>query len=238
MRRTVSGFVLAAVAAVLPVAASAAPVDAAPATLVDPDIVGQVVDVTTMDPVGGTVLRLHQDSGGSPGAVVDTATTGSDGTFSLTPGASDATYWVEVVRNAKVQGGYVSDSADGPSYVQFDVANATAVEPSTHLGRVLDAPSFISGTVVNAANGNRLRGIVVSTRDVTALGTVLQSDTTDTNGFFRVPIWGEDFGLRLNGHARGFETGWRGCAGGVVPTWGAACQSPIGKIGKTRMDHL
>lgn len=232
MRRTASAIVLAAVAALAPVASAGS----ADAVLVDPDIVGRLVDVTTDDPVANTTVKLHQ--GNVAGAVVDTATTAADGQFSLTPGPSDADYWVEVVRSSRVQGGFVSDSDEGPSYVQFDSSFATPLIPGTDLGDVLDAPSFISGFVVNAANGNRLRGIAVSTREVGALGTVVGSDTTNSDGFFRIPIFGEDFGLRVNGHARGFETGWRGCAGGVVQTWGAACQSPLGRIGKVRLERL
>ena len=236
MRRTASAIALSAVAALVPVLT----VQAAPAraVLTNPDIKGQLIDATTDDPVGSTTVKLHQ--GAATGTVVDTASTDSTGHFALTPPVADAPYWVEVVRNARVQGGFVRDDADPAvdSWVEFDASGATSVAQGTDLGRVLDDPSFISGKVVNAANGNELRGIIVSTREVGALGTVVGSDTTDSNGFFRIPIFGEDFGLRLNGHARGFETGWRGCAGGVVPTWGAACQSPIGRISKTRLDHL
>lgn len=234
MRRTISGIALAAVAALLPVSAAVGPADA----LTNPDIKGQLVDATTGTAVANTVVKLHQ--GAPTGTVVDTASTDSAGHFAVTPGVADAPYWVEVVRNAKVQGGFVRDEADPgvDSWVEFDASGGTSVAPSTDLGRVLDDPSFISGKAVNAANGAELRGIIVTTREVGALATVVGTDTTDANGFFRIPIFGEDFGLRLNGHARGFETGWRGCAGGVTATWGAACQSPIGKIGKVRMDHL
>ncbi len=228
MRRIVSVLVLAVVAAVLQVAVSP------PATALAA-IVGQIVQYGG-SPVPGTTVRLHQDDGGAPGALVDTTTADSNGQFSLTP-AIDGPHWVEVVRNRRVQGGFVSDSASGPSWVQFDAAHATPVDPGTRLGRVLGAPSFISGKVVDAASGNRLQGTNVSTRDVVALGTVLHADATDANGFFRIPIWGEDFGLRVNGRTRGYENGWRACDGSVVPTWGAACASPVGPIGKVRLDR-
>lgn len=229
MGRIVSVVVLAALAAVLQ---AMAPSPATAGTV----ITGKVVQYGG-DPVPGTTVLLHEDDGGAPGAVIDTVTTDATGSFVLSP-TDDADHWVEVVRNSRVQGGYVSDEATGPSYVQYDVADATPISSGTDLGRVLSAPSFISGVVVNAANGNRLRGINVSTRDVLALGTVLHADTTDTNGFFRIPIWGEDFGLRVNGDARGFERGWRACNATVVPTWGAACQSPIGRIGRVKLDRL
>lgn len=231
MRRSVSVVLLTVLAALLHVGSPPSASAGAP-------IAGQLVDFTTDNPVSGTTIRLHVDDGGAPGAVVGTDTTDADGRFSVMPTVA-GTYWVEVVRTARVQGGYVSDEATGPSWVQYGTSDgATPVAAGTDLGEVLDAPSFISGVVVNAANGNRLRGIRVSTRDVLALGTVLNADTTNSDGFFRIPIWGEDFGLRVNGSARGFENGWRGCAGGVVPTWGAACQSPIGRIGKVRLDRL
>lgn len=231
MKRILTALVLAVVAALSPLAA---PPQAHAATA----IVGQLVDYTTGSPVAGSTLRLHADDAGAPGAVVASGVTESDGEFSITPPAADATYWVEVVRDAKVQQGYVEDHPSGPSWVQFDAEYAAPVAPGTALGRVFAVPSFISGIVVNAASGARLRGIAVNVREVTRLSTVVGSDTTDSNGFFRIPIWGEDFALRVNGSARGFETGWRACNGTVVGTWGAACQSPIGRIGRVKLDHL
>ena len=229
MRRIVSVLVVAVVAALLH---AVVPPQATAGAL----IVGRVVQYGG-EPVPGTTVRLHVDDAGVPGAVVDTTTADATGQFALTP-VSEADHWVEVVRNSRVQGGYVSDRLDGPSWVEFDLEYATPITPGTRLGRVLSVPSFISGTVVNAANGNRLRGINVSTREATRLGVVLDADTTDADGFFRIPIWGEDFGLRVNGTARGFENGWRACNGGVVPTWGAACGSPLGRIGAVRLDRL
>lgn len=228
MRRIVSVFVLAVVAALCAVVAP-------PQAHAGAVIIGKVV-IQGGDPVPGTTVRLHADDSGAPGAVVDTTTTDSSGTFTLSP-TLDAPHWVEVVRNGRVQGGYVSDEPTGPSWVQFDVAYATPVAPGTDLGRVMSVLPFISGVVVNAANGNRLRGIKVSTRDVNALGVVLNADTTDVNGFFRIPVWGEEFGLRVNGGSRGFENGWVGCARGVVPTWGQACSHGVGRIGNIRLDR-
>jgi hypothetical protein len=229
MRRMLSLLVLAVVAALFSVVAP------------PPATAGAVITGTVIQyggaPVPGTTVRLHADEAGAPGAVIDTTTTNADGEFVLSP-TIDADHWVEVVRNSMVQGGYVSDAPTGPSWVQEDPANATPVTPGTALGRVLALPSFISGVVVNAANGNRLRGIAVNIREVTHLSAIVGSDTTDTNGFFRIPIFGEDFALRLNGSARGFETGWRACDGTVVPSWGAACQSPIGRIGRVKLDRL
>ncbi len=228
MRRSVAVLVLAVVAALFQAVAP-------PQATAGAVITGKVVQYGG-DPAPRTRVRLYQDDGGAPGTLVDTVRTDSDGSFTLSP-TVDVQHWVEVVRNHRVQGGFVKDRASGPSYVQFDIAYAAPVVPGTNLGRVLAAPSYISGRVVNAANGNRLRGITVSTRDVVALRTVIDSDVTDATGFFRIPIFGEDFGLRVNGRTRGFENGWRACNGTVVATWGAACQSPIGRIGKVRLDR-
>lgn len=231
MRRIVSVFVIAVVAALFQVVAP-------PQASAGAVIRGQLIDYTTDDPVPGTTVRLHENDGGTPGAVVDTETTDATGEFILSP-TTDGSYWVEVVRNARVQGGYVSDSPTGPSFVQYEFfADATLIPSGTDLGRTLDAPSFISGIVVNAATGSRVRGVKVSYRETDALGVVLGEDLTNTDGFFRIPVFGEEFGIRVNGRARGYETGWVGCHNGVVPTWGAACAGGPGRLGRIRLDRL
>lgn len=231
MRRIVPVLVLAVVGALFHLASPPTAVAAAP-------IVGQLLDGSTSDhdPVADTTIRLHADDGGAPGAVVATTRTGATGNFSLTPPVAGADYWVEVLRNARVRGGYVRDEASGPSSVQDDVAFATPVRPGTRLGRVWAWPSFVSGVVVSSVNGERLRGINVSTRAIDALGTVLHSDVTDANGFFRIPVFIDEFGLRVEGGSRGFENGWTGCRRVVVRTWGQACSFGAGRVGKIRLD--
>lgn len=231
MRRIVSLFVIAVLAALFNVVAPPSATAAAP-------IVGQVVQYGGT-PVPGTTVNLHVDDAGVPRAeVAVSGVTDSNGEFSLTPPAPDEDYWVEVVRNNRVQGGYVKDQETGPSYVQFDIAYAAPVPPGTRLGRVLVAHSFISGVVVNAANGARLRGIEVSAREVGTRTVVVDSDRTNRNGFFRMEVFGEEFDLRVFGRARGFENGWVACDRGVVPTWGEACSAGTGRIGKVRLDRL
>ena len=229
MRRIVSVIVLAVAAALFHAVAP-------PPATAGAVITGQLIDFTTDDPVPGTTVRLHVNDGGTPGAVVDTETTNATGHFTLSP-TTDGDYWVEVVRNARVQGGYVSDSPTGPSFVQYEFFDhATLIASGTNLGRVLDAPSFVSGVVVNAATGNRLSGIAVSIREPDALGTPVGSDTTDSNGFFRFAVFGEEWGMRVIGGPRGFENGWVGCGRGVVPTFGEACTHGPGRIGRIRLD--
>ncbi len=231
MRRIVSVFVLAVVAALFTVVSP-------PQAHAGAVITGQLIDYTTDDPVPGTTVRLHVNDGGTPGVVVDTVTTNATGNFTLSP-TTDGDYWVEVVRNARVQGGYVADYPGGqPSFVQFEFfADATLVASGTNLGRTLDAPSFMSGFVVNAANGNKLSGIAVSIRDVSHLSVSVGNDTTNSDGFFKIALFGEEFGLRINGRARDFETGWAGCHRGVLPTWGEACSYGPGRVGRIRLQH-
>jgi hypothetical protein len=230
MRRFLAVVILAAVAALLHVVTP-------PQATAGAGIVGQVVQYGG-DPVPGTTVRLHMDDGGAPGAVVDTETTDATGEFTLSP-TTDGLYWVEVVRNNQVQGGYVADFATGPSWVEPSPSDPAApVANGTHLGRVLALPSYIQGFVVNAATGARVGGVRVTTRDVIVRDVVLNADTTDSNGVFRVPIFQEDLGLYFKGAARGYESGWRACNTTVVPRWGLACGSPLGNIGKIKLDRL
>lgn len=43
--------------------------------------------------------------------------------------------------------------------------------------------------------------------------------------------------MRIGGAARGYEIGYWARNGSVVPTWDETCASPIGRIGKVRLDH-
>ncbi|KAA1415345.1 hypothetical protein F0U44_21930 [Nocardioides humilatus] len=107
------------------------------------------------------------------------------------------------------------------------------------VSRTAGTPTFVSGTVVNAATGNELRGIVVTVRDVDARGTVIGRDTTDINGHFRIPVDVEELAVRVNGEARGYETGWVTCSPHrVVPTWGQACSQGATRLGRVKLDHL
>lgn len=114
-----------------------------------------------------------------------------------------------------------------------------ATGPADAAPRAAGTSSVVAGTVVNAATGNELRGIVVTVRDVGARGTVIGRDTTDANGHFRITVDVEELAVRVNGQARGFETGWVTCSPHrVVPTWGQACSQGATQLGRIRLDHL
>jgi hypothetical protein len=98
---------------------------------------------------------------------------------------------------------------------------------------------FIRGTVVNSESKNPVRGVTVTVRKHGA-ATVDDTDVTSADGVFRLDVLTceDDCALRINGSAKGYETGFRACNAQVVPTWGAACASPLGRIGRVFLDRL
>lgn len=202
-------------------------------------ITGTLYDYVSRLPAPGTTVQLRAlDDLGAPAAVVATGDTDATGAFSVAPpDPADDEYYVEVVGDARIQGGWVDGRS--PNYVQWAIEEAATHAPGSTLGRVWGLPSFVRGKLVNAANGNPVRNVTVDLHIANKFGDVAATDVTDLEGRFRLgPIVGEDFGLKVLGEPRGFETGWRACDGTVVRTWGAACASPIGQIGRVRVDRL
>lgn len=228
-------------ALVLPAALLSLGLVAAPSAEAAAPITGRVFEHRTDSAVPNATVQLREvDAGDTVGAVVATTTTSSTGAFSLTPPApADAHYWVEVLANSRIQQGYVDDRAAGPSWLEWEAESADQITPGTDVGRVNAVSSYIKGKVVNAANGNPLRGISVSLRDAVDRSTVVGSAVTNSDGFYRIGgLEGEDFGLRINGTERGFERGWVACNLTVVSTWGAACAVGPGPLGKVKLDRL
>lgn len=198
-------------------------------------LTGRIVAVGTGAGVGGMTMRLRLlGSEGGPGAVVDTATTAADGTFALDAGPDpEDEYYVQGAPGA-YQGGYVGGS---PTFLQPDAADAATWSADAALGKIRANPAFIKGVLVDAATRRPVRGVRVyaGTQHQAPVDSVI----TDAKGRFRLQgITCEDeCYLRFRGRPR-YENGYRGCAGGVVATWGAACASPLGAIGKVRIDQL
>ena len=204
-------------------------------------ITGRLIEYRTDSAVPNATVQLREvNADDTVGAVVAIATTSATGAFSLTPPSpADADYWVEVLANHRIQQPYLLDSPTSPSTLQWDLEFADQITPGTDVGRVNAVSSYLRGKVVNAANGNPLRGISVSLRDAVDRATVVGSAVTNSDGFYRIGgLEGEDFGLRINGTARGFERGWVACNLTVVPTWGAACGVGPGPLGKVKLDRL
>ena len=124
------------------------------------------------------------------------------------------------------------------NFVQPTISDAKTYGPHADLGKVWALPAFVRGIVVDSATGAPVQGVFASMRDVGDLNTIVGSDTTNANGVFRIyGLEGEDFGLKINGSAKGYETGWVGCTNQVWPTWGEACGAPLGKAGKIFLDQ-
>jgi hypothetical protein len=188
---------------------------------------------------GATVnLRTVTESG--PGVVVDTDTTDSDGRFALDAGPTpDDEYYVQVTLN-NYRGGYVGGAVDDDNYVQFDASFAATYSPGVNLGRVFIVPSFIRGVLINAATGARVPNVKVSVRPGDDLTKPEGVDFTNAKGVFKVKDieCEDDCALYFLGHPQHYENGYWSCARTVVPTWGDACASSLGNIGRVRIDHL
>lgn len=206
-----------------------------PAAVAAAPITGRLVDATGSHPaVTGATVRLRTVTGSGPGAVVDTDVTDADGRFALDAGPEpEDEYYVQVVAGT-YQGGWI-----GEDYVQPTPGYAVTWGPGAAMGRILANPAFIRGVVVDSATGRPVAGVKVTVRTAQRLYTVVDADTTGRKGAFRLSgIACEDnCALKFNGQAKGYEVGWRSCFARVVPTWGAACASPIGRIGKVFIDR-
>lgn len=198
-------------------------------------VTGRIVAVGSGAGVDGMTMRLRRlGAEGGPGAVVDTATTAANGTFALDAGPDPQDeYYVQGAPGA-YQGGYVGGS---PKFLQPDVAYAATWSADAALGKILANPAFIKGVLVDAATRRPVRGVRVYAG--TQHQAPVDSVVTDAKGRFRLQgiTCEDDCYLRFRGRPR-YENGYRGCAGGVVATWGDACASPLGAIGKVRIDRL
>ena len=200
-------------------------------------ITGRLVDGTAAGnpAVVGMEVRLIESDGGAPSTVVDTAVTAADGSFSLDPGGSAAgAFFVRAVA-ADYQAGWV-----GGGWLQKDITYAETFAPGADLGDVLAIPAFIRGTVVNSVTKKPVGGVRVTARSQDQIKEVDGADLTNKDGVFRIDglTCEDDCYLKINGSEKGYETGFRACNAKVVPTWGAACASPLGRIGRVFLDRL
>lgn len=213
-----------------------------PASAADP-IYGRLQDgVAAGHPAAsGMTVQLRKVTATGPGAVVASDVTNSGGYFQLDAGAMpDDEYYVQVVAG-NWQGGWVGpNEGGGQEYVQPAPRYARTYGPGDHIGSIFANPAFIRGVVVNASTGNPVAGVHVTARSFNDTWAFEGSDDTNSNGVFRVAgiACEDDCYLRINGSAKSYETGYRACDATVVATWGDACASPIGRIGKVRLDHL
>lgn len=202
-------------------------------------ITGRLVDVTGSGAVAGMEVRLFESVGGEPATThLTSAITGPDGNFSLDPGTSTATAFFVRAVAGNYQAGWVGDSGD-QRWLQ-PAAFAQSFPGGTLLGDINANPAFIRGIVVNAATKSPVRGVTVTARSQDMLSDPDGADLTDRDGRFRINglTCEDDCALKINGGARGYETGFRACNARIVATWGAACATPIGGIGRVYLDRL
>ena len=191
--------------------------------------------------VAGMTVELYESVGGVPGPTpLATTTSAADGTFSLNPGTSATSeFFVHVVAGA-FQAGWVGSDAPPNRWLQKDLAFAGSFPAGTSLGNVRAIPAFIRGVVVNSVTKRPVSGVRVTARSQDAIKEVDGEDLTDAEGVFRINglTCEDDCFLKIAGGARGYETGFRACNAQIVATWGAACASPLGRIGRVFLDRL
>ena len=200
-------------------------------------VTGRLVDA--VDPahpaVVGATVRLRTVTEGGPGAIVDTDVTSSTGGFALDAGPEpEDEYYVQVVAD-RHQGGFV-----GGGWVQPTPEYAATFPSDKALGKIRANPAFIRGVLVNARTGSPVSGVKVTARSDNDLTQFEGSDTTGPKGVFLVRgiECEDDCYLKFAGAPKGYENGFRSCAGGVVATFADACASPLGSIGKVRIKKL
>lgn len=205
-------------------------------------LTGRLVDSTGGHPsvVGATVkLRTVTETG--PGTVVDTDTTNSAGEFALNAGPSpDDEYYVQVVAGT-YQGGYVGGAPGAAiNWVEAIAENGATYSPDAAIGKIYDNPAFIQGRLIDATTKKPVKNVKVTARSANDIAQVEGSDVTNARGVFRITglECEDDCYLKFAGAPQGYEIGFRSCPGGVVADWGDACASPIGLIGKVRIEHL
>ena len=117
-------------------------------------------------------------------------------------------------------------------------ANNTAAHAEVDGSHAAAKVSFIRGTVVNSHTHNPVSGVAVTVRDPVSLD-VLGSDTTNADGVYKVTgLTSDEYAIKFNGSARGYETGFLACDHSVVPTYGAACTFGTGREGRALLDRL
>ena len=85
-----------------------------------------------------------------------------------------------------------------------------------------------------------MAGVTVTARSQDAIKEMDGKDQTNAEGVFRINglTCEDDCFLKINGSAKGYETGFRACSAQVVATWPDACASPLGRIGRVFLDRL
>ena len=220
------------------------------ASAADP-ITGRLVDRTTqgtatLKAVPGATLRLRAINGdGTAGAIVEEATTGGDGSFSLPVPDGPGEYYIRVLPTTSYQGGWVGrDLSTSSNNVLPSIEPVTANADFEYVaGEALDEvstmPAYFSGRVINSKTLRPVANARITGRDANEGMTVEGSDVSGPKGYFRVNgLTCEDSCyLKVNGSAIGYETGFL-TGHRVVPTFGQAVAITPGPVGNVKLDRL
>jgi hypothetical protein len=145
----------------------------------------------------------------------------------------DDTYYLQVLKSARYQGGWVDEGP--PYYVARPERRAAVLHPQA-LGGIGIDPAFVSGKVVDNVTKKPVRGVEI--RAGVYGGPPQGRAVTDARGRFEVrgvTCRGEDCYLRLRGARAGYVNGARDCSGEVVPVVEEECGISSGAIGKVRI---
>ena len=126
-----------------------------------------------------------------------------------------------------------------PLALLFTAAGLATLGATAAPAHAAPPPTTITGRVVDPITHAGVAGVVVTARDVVALGTVYARATSGPQGYFKLTgVTVEEVATRFNGASVSYETGWLSCNRTVVPTWGQGCSNGTGWIGFIRIDHL
>ncbi len=207
-------------------------------------LTARVLDSRTGEPVEGvTVQATDALTVDIPGA---TAVTAADGTFSI-PGLTDEEIGVRVDGTAVGhEVGYAGGAAPAPyGWQVFPTWGEASTWSPSDLGDIALDPTFVTGVVRDSATGAPVSGAVVYVTDTTSIDAIGLSAVTAPDGTFVIDgVTVEEYGLRVDATAIGYEAGYVGGAEPtpfgwqVYPTWGEATTWAPGSVGDIAVDPV
>lgn len=112
------------------------------------------------------------------------------------------------------------DACSASTFVQPTMTCTTG--PGMHPTLAMFA-TWASGRIVDGATVVGIANVRVEARATDGI-TVLAATTTAADGSYRLTgLTGDEFGFFANGSQVGYSSGFFGCSGTLVATWGAAC---------------
>lgn len=196
---------------------------------------GRLATSTSGASLSGYTVRLRADDSGVAAA---STTSAGDGSFVLMVPPVGGSYYVQVVGTSRWQGGWAGGSTPAHIEFSFDSPATSTYVAGDDLGNLRLPPAWMRGTVVDAATGNPVRGVEVAVKRPGGKVALAIDMTGPKGGFYVEGLDEEEFDVRVDGSARGYETGFWTCASTVTPDRGDACTVGYGNRGKVRIQRL